>query len=55
MSEKMKQSVATNVEHELASEMYELVESGELDSMVDAEMKNEETFIDKILNIFVKN
>ena len=55
MSEKIKESVATNVEHEIANEMIEMVESGELDALVDAEMEKEETFIDKILNIFVKN
>jgi len=55
MSEKIRESVATNVEHEIANEVIEMVDSGELDEMVDAEMKNEESFIDKILNIFIKN
>lgn len=55
MSEKLKRSIATNVEHELATEVIEMVESGELDELVDSEMKRDESFVDKILNIFVKN
>ena len=55
MSEKLKRSIATKAEHELATEVIEMVESGELDELVDSEMKKDESFIDKILNIFVKN
>ena len=55
MSEELKRSTGTNVEHEIAAEMVEMVDSGELDEMVDAEMKSEESFMDKVLNIFVKN
>lgn len=55
MSEKIKNSIATKAEHELASEMIEMVESGELDELVDTEMKKDESFVDKLLNIFIKN
>ena len=55
MSEKIRESVATNVEHEIASEVIEMVDSGDLDAIVDAEMKRDESFVDKLLNIFVKN
>jgi hypothetical protein len=55
MSEQLRESVAANVEAEIVNEVFEMVESGELDEMVDAEMKREESFTDKILNIFVKN
>jgi hypothetical protein len=55
MLEIIKQTVADNAEAEIVNNVNTMLENGNMDKLINQEVKTNETFWDKLLNLFITN